>query len=92
MKKIEYSKKLLIADYAIMLVLFLCTVIFQGVDFITLDVAWIAQLGVSTGMYYWKAKNENRIKIPMQVIKSLPKDVRENIDLTQVIVSLIEAE
>ena len=92
MKKIEYSKRLLIMDYAIMLVLFLCTVIFQGVDFITLDVAWIAQLGLSTGMYYWKAKNENRIKIPVKVIESLPKEVRDNVDLTQVIVSLIQAE
>lgn len=91
MKKIEYSKKLLIADYAIMLVLFLCTALFQGVDFITLDVAWIAQLGVSTGAYMWKAKNENRIKIPMQVIKSLPEDIRKEMDLTQIIVSLIQA-
>ena len=91
MKKIEYSKKLLIVDYAIMLVLFLCTILFPEIDFITLDVAWIAQVGVSTGVYFWKAKCENRIKIPMKVIESLPEDVRDKIDLTQVIISLIQA-
>ena len=91
MKKKEFSKKLLIADYAVMLVLFLCTAFIREVDFITLDVAWIAQVGVSTGMYFWKAKCENRIKIPMKVIESLPEDVRDKIDLTQVIVSLIQA-
>ena len=92
MKKIEYSKKLLIADYAVMLVLILCTILFREIDFITLDVAWIAQLGVSTGAYLWKAKNENRVKIPMKVIEGLPEEIRKDIDLTQVIVSLIQAE
>ena len=91
MKKIEYSKKLLIADYLILIILFLFTASLPEVDFITLDVAWIAQIAVSSGFYFWKAKNENRVKIPMKVIKSLPKEVRDNVDLTQGIVSLKQA-
>ena len=90
--KTEFSKKLLYADYAIMLVLFLCTIACPEIDFITLDVAWIAQIGISSTAYYWKAKNENRTKVPMEVIKSLPKKMREEIDLTQIITSIIQSE
>lgn len=90
--KVEFSKKLLILDYLILMVLFLCTILFPGVDFITLDVAWIAQVGISSMAYYWKAKTENRIKVPFKVIESLPEDVRGDIDLTQIITSIIQHE
>lgn len=90
MKKTEFSKKLLYADYAIMLVLFVCTILCPDIDFITLDVAWIAQIGISSTAYYWKAKTENRTKVPLNVVKSLPKSVRDKIDLTEVITSIIQ--
>lgn len=90
MKKMEFSKKLLYADYAIMLVLFICTILCPDIDFITLDVAWIAQIGISSTAYYWKAKTENRTKVPLNVIKSLPKSVRDKIDLTEIITSIIQ--
>lgn len=91
MNKQEFSKLLLCADYAIFLVLIYCTVKFPAIDFITLDVAWIAQLGVSTAAYYWKAKTENRVKIPIMVIKSLKPEIRKELNLTEVITKIIES-
>lgn len=90
--KTEFSKKLLIVDYLIMIVLFICTIIFTEVDLVTLDVAWIAQLGISSAAYYWKAKSDNRTKVPIKVIESLPEEIREQVDLTQVITSIIQSE
>jgi hypothetical protein len=89
--KFEFSKKLLILDYLILMVLFLCAVIFPEVDIVTVIVAWIAQVGISSAAYYWKAKNENRAKVPLKVIESLPDEMREQIDLTQIITSIIQS-
>lgn len=90
--KVEFSKKLLIVDYLIMIVLFVCAVFFPAVDFTTIIVAWVAQLGISTAAYYWKAKNENRTKVPLKVIESLPAEVREQINLTEIITAIIQTE
>lgn len=90
--KSEFSKKLLAVDYIIFLVLLVAMVLFPEVDFATIIVAWIAQLGISSAAYYWKAKNENRTKVPINVISSLPPEVREQIDLTQVITTIIQSE
>lgn len=88
----EFSKKLLIADYLILIVLFICTVVFPTVDFTAIICAWIAQLGISSAAYYWKAKNDNRTKVPMKVIESLPAEIRDQLDLTQIITSIIQSE
>lgn len=88
--KFEFSKKLLILDYLILLVLMLCAIFIQSVDFTTIAVAWIAQVGISSAAYYWKAKCENRTKVPLKVIESLPEEMRNQIDLTQVITSIIQ--
>lgn len=92
MKKVEFSKKLLIVDYLILIVLFICAVVFPSVDIVSIIVAWIAQLGISSAAYYWKAKNENRAKVPLKVIESLPAEMREQIDLTQIITSIIQSD
>lgn len=92
MKRLEFSKKLLIVDYLILVVLLLVAAIFQNVDFVAVIVAWIAQIGLSSTAYYWKAKNENRTKVPLKVIEGLPDEVREQLDLTQIITSIIQAE
>ncbi len=89
--KVEFSKKLLIVDYLILMVLFLCA-LFTDKDFSTIIVAWIAQTGISSTAYYWKAKCENRTKVPFKVIESLPEDMRERIDLTEIITSIIQHE
>lgn len=88
----EFSKKLLITDYIILVGLFVCAAIFPAVDFATIIVAWIAQLGISSAAYYWKAKNENRIKVPIKVIETLPSDIVDKLDLTQVITSIVQSE
>lgn len=90
--KIEFSKKLLIVDYLIFGVLIAFAVIFRSVDFATIIVTWIAQIGISSAAYYWKAKNDNRTKVPMKVIESLPAEVRDQLDLTQIITSIIQSE
>jgi len=59
---------------------------------VTIDVAWMAQIAVSSGFYYWKAKSENRTKVPIKVIQSLPEEVRGELDMTQVIISIIQTE
>ena len=90
--KLEFSKKLLIVDYAILAILVICAAIFQSVDFSTIIVAWIAQIGVSSAAYYWKAKNDNRTKVPIKVIQSLPEEIQDKLDLTQVITAIIQSE
>ena len=90
--KTEFSKKLLYADYIIMIILLVCTVLFPGIDFITLDVGWIAQIGVSSAAYYWKAKSDNRIKVPVKVVQSLPEELRKDMDLTQIITTIIQSD
>ena len=95
--KPEFSKALLAVDYAIFFVLLwkffeYCE---MGIDVTNVAVvlgAWAVQLGVSQAAYYWKAKNENRIKIPIKVIESLPEDIRSELDLTQVVTSIIQSE
>lgn len=90
--KAEFSKKLLIVDYLILIVLFVCAFIFPANNLESIIIAWIAQVGISSAAYYWKAKSENRAKIPLKVIESLPPDMREKIDLTEVITTIIQAE
>lgn len=90
--RIEFSKKLLIIDYFVMVILCVCTCIFPNSDFTTIAVAWVAQIGVSTAAYYWKTKFDNRTKVPMKLIESLPDDIREQIDLTQVMIAIIQSE
>ena len=91
-KKIEFGKLLLAMDYLTMVILVFLTIKFPEVDFITLDVAWIAQIGVSSGFYYWKARAENRVKVPMKVLQNLPRNIRNKVDWTQVIVAIIQGE
>jgi len=93
MKRKEFSKKLLICDYIIFLLLVLCHLIWGNrVDLTAVIVAWAAQLGISSGFYYWKAKSENRTKIPIKVISSLPPEIRKEVNLTELIQSVIQME
>lgn len=86
----EFSKKLLIADYMILFCLIIISIVLSNrCDLSTIVVAWIAQLGISSTAYYWKAKAENRTKIPFKVVEGLPEDLRSQLDLTEIIVSII---
>ena len=119
-KRKGFSKKLLIADYVIAVVLvavfFICTyangvytmettnrLIEMGVDVSMLTIAppfdldmfgvflstWIVQLGVSSGAYYVLVKSEHRIELPMELINDLPQDVKEQVDLNEIITTVL---
>lgn len=88
--KIEFSKWLLIADYVVMMIFVLLSI--STPDISNIAIAWTGQLAVSTGFYYWKAKNENRIKIPVEILRSLKEEEQAIVDLTQVITTLIEKD
>lgn len=119
-KKKGFSKKLLIADYIIAVVLmmafFICayingvysmetmnTLIEIGMDIsmititppFNLDIfgvflsAWIIQLGVSSGAYYVLVKSEHKMELPMELINDLPKDIKEQVDMNQIITTVL---
>lgn len=91
-RKWEFGKKLLLVDYTGFFILLICMIVFRDLDFTSVICAYLVQLGVAQGAYYWKAKCENRIKVPIKVIQSLPKDLRDQLDLTTIITAIIQAE
>lgn len=119
-KKKGFSKKLLIADYVIAVILlvafFICTyingnyvmettnrLIEMGVDVSMISVSppfnldmfgvilgvWIAQLGISSGAYYVLIKSEHKMELPIWLLNELPQDIKEQVDLTQIITSVL---
>lgn len=50
---------------------------------------WIIQLGVSSGAYYVLIKSEHKIELPIQLLKDLPQDIKEQVDITQIITSVL---
>lgn len=115
-----FSKKLLIADYVIAVILilsfFICIyingtytintinkLIEMGIDVSMVTISppfnldmfgvilgtWIIQLGVSSGAYYVLIKSEHKIELPIQLLNDLPQDIREQVDVTQIITSVL---
>lgn len=115
-----FSKKMLIADYIIAIILliafFICVninsdyiiettdeLIKMGVDMsivsitppFNLDIfgvflsTWIVQLGVSSTAYYVLIKSEHKIELPIQLLNDLPQDIKDRVDLTQIITSVL---
>ena len=90
-KKTCFSKQLLIADYAVQLVLFALYFV-PGIDTLNWTIivtAWIAQLAISTRSYYKKAESENLVKLPLLLLAEMPEDMREKADPTQIIASVL---
>ncbi len=50
---------------------------------------WIIQLGVSSGAYYVLIKSEHKMELPIQLLNELPEDVKEQVDMTQIITSVL---
>ena len=89
-QKLAFSKKLLIADYIVLLLLIVLSVLPEvTIDLSMVIVAWIAQIAISSGCYYWKSKAENLIKLPIQIIKELPADMRDKADPNSIIASVL---
>lgn len=89
-----FSKKLLIADYVILLLMILSFFVFtmNGKDTSNCAVvvgAWIAQIAISSGCYYWKAKSENLIKMPIELLEDLDDEMRAKADPNQIIASVL---
>ena len=121
-KKVKkgFSKKLLIADYVIAVILvtvfFICTyingtyimntinrLIEIGMDVSMITITppfnldmfgifistWIVQLGISSGAYYVLIKSEHKMELPIQLLNNLPQDIKEKVDMTQIITSVL---
>jgi hypothetical protein len=119
MKK-PFSKKLLIIDYVVAVVLimgymvcvalnglyemqYISNILVNGYDsgylttvqlfnldgFGVLLGIWIAQLGISSGAYYMLIKSEHKIQLPMQMINELPDDVKEQVDMNELITTVL---
>lgn len=94
MRGTTFSKKLLIAEFAIFIVLLILTVLLlkAGYDVEVMGAitaAWLVPLGVSTGFYFWKSKAENLLKMAIQLLKDLPEDMKEKADPNQIIDAVI---
>jgi len=88
--KIEFCKWLLIADYAVFLLL-VCLLLWceAGSNLVMVVSGWVAQLGVSTGFYFWKAKAENLVKLPIYLLKDIPEKYMITTDPNRVIESVL---
>ena len=86
-----FSKKLLIADYMILIVMLAMFLIpnFDTTNWGLIVVAWVAQIAISTGAYYWKAKAENLVKLPITMLNEIPEDMRERTDPNQIVAAVI---
>lgn len=90
--KWEFGKKLLAVDYFIFCVMVGCMIFFRDIDFTGVVCAYVGQLTIATGAYYWKSKCENRMKVPIKVVESLPEEIRAQLDLTSIITAIIQSE
>ena len=119
-RKRGFSKKILIADYVIAVILivafFICVyingvytmetinnLINMGIDVSVMTITppfnldifgiflstWIVQLGVSSGAYYVLIKSEHKIELPIQLLNDLPQDIKEQVDITQIITTVL---
>ena len=50
---------------------------------------WIVQLGVSSAAYYVLIKSEHKIELPIQLLEDLPQDIKDQVDATQIITSVL---
>lgn len=57
--------------------------------FTTLLSVWLGQLGISSAAYYMVIRSEHRIQMPMQLINELPEDVKERVDMDNLISTVL---
>ena len=89
--KMCFSKKLLIADYLILVIMLAMFLVpnFDTSNWGLIVVAWVAQIAISTGAYYWKAKAENLVKLPITMLNDIPEGMREKTDPNQIVASVL---
>lgn len=67
-RRMEFSKKILIAVFLVTLIIVACAIAMSYVTQTTDVYAYLipaifAEMGIGTGFYYWKAKKENEVKL-----------------------------
>lgn len=118
--KMEFSKRMLIYDYCVALILLVILAIGLCINCICISITtnnliqmgmdvsmvsstapfnleiigtilgiWIGQLAVSSGAYYMMSKSDHKIQLPIKLINDLPKDVKDSVDMTQIITSVL---
>ena len=87
----SFSKILLLADYAILLYLIRLFLLPEAdkTNLAIVLVAWITQIAISTGAYYWKAKAENLVKLPIIMLNDIPEDMRDKVDPNSIVASVL---
>lgn len=51
--------------------------------------AWITQLGLSSGAYYLMSRSDHKIQLPMQMLNTIPEDIRSQLDINQIITTVL---
>lgn len=51
--------------------------------------SWILQLGVSSGAYYMMCRSDHRIQLPCRLLNELPDDIKKELDMTQVVTTVL---
>lgn len=57
--------------------------------FVTFFSIWIGQLAISSYAYYSLVKRERKMEMPMILLENLPQDIKEKIDMTQIITTIL---
>lgn len=75
----QTSKVILVVDFVVAILLSIAVIIgaYLGRDMSQVaDIAgfWDGQMAIAVGFYYWKAKNENRSKYAMKLVKQLASE------------------
>ena len=50
---------------------------------------WIIQLGLSSGAYYMMSKSDHKIQLPMAMLNTMPDEIKSQLDLNQVITTVL---
>ena len=91
-KTFECSKLILFLELIVLAIFIACIILVPEKNFEAITIAWIGNIAISTTAYYWKAKTENRVKVPLAIIESLPKEMLDKFDLTSVITAIVQSE
>lgn len=55
----------------------------------TILAVWVGQLGISSAAYYVLIKSERKIELPIQFWNDLPEDIREKVNVNDVITTIL---
>lgn len=77
--KVQTSKLILLVDFVIAILLTVVVIAGAFLDkdmspVTTIAACWDGQMAAAVGFYYWKAKNENRSKHAMKLVKDLAQE------------------